>query len=182
MNCLSCKPGYQLYESTNCLSCPKYVNYDLTECLDKIPNGYYLQDPKMRTLGKCHELCKTCNEGPELWSMNCLECKYINPNYTPVNEGDCPSEGYYDAEEEPMMPGGECPRSKPILVRNDFCAATYCSPEEISQNLCSISNSIIRGQWMNNIQRFGEGNLMSSNLDYGVSGELFLMEQNSFSI
>ena len=177
MNCLSCKPGYQLYESTNCLSCPKYVNYDLTECLDKIPNGYYLQDPKMRTLGKCHELCKTCNEGPELWSMNCLECKYTNPNYTPVNEGDCPSEGYYDAEEEPMMPGGECPRSKPILVRNDFCAATYCSPEEISQNLCSISNSIIRGQWMNNIQRFGEGNLMSSNLDYGVSGELFLMAQ-----
>ena len=52
MNCLSCKPGYQLYESTNCLSCPKYIkyiNYELTECLNEIPNGYYLKDTKMRT-------------------------------------------------------------------------------------------------------------------------------------
>ena len=43
-NCLSCYPNYLLYNSTNCLDCKyrlKYVNYEQTECIDDIPDGYY---------------------------------------------------------------------------------------------------------------------------------------------
>jgi hypothetical protein len=177
MNCISCKEGFHLFESTNCLSCPSplYVNPELTECIDEIPLGYYLENRELRTLGRCHSLCKTCLEGPQLWSMNCIECKYHDSKFIPAYDGDCPTEDEEDEEEVPM-PGGECPRKKPILIRNDFCMATYCSPEDMEQGTCIISNSIAKVQWMNNIQRFGD-NFKSSNLAYGPNGELLLFAQ-----
>ena len=179
MNCLSCHEGFILYDSKNCLNCDnKYVNFDLTECIDEIPEGYYLIDQTLHTIGKCHELCKTCNGAPVLWSMNCIECKYYDPNFEPSYEGNCPTQdGDYSEEEEIIMPGGECPKNKPILVRKDFCFNGYCSPEEFNDETCIISNSIIKTQWMNNIQKFGEGNLNNICLDYGYNGDLFLLAQ-----
>ena len=178
MKCISCKEGYTLYESTNCLKCDKYVNYEMTECLDEIPEGYYLKNETRGTLDKCHNLCKTCKEGPRQWTMNCIECKYNNPNYEALYEGNCPNEdGIFEEEEEAIMPGGECPRNRPILIRNDFCIMGYCSPEEYKTELCVIKNSIIEEQWMNNIQRLGEGNILFINVVYGTNEELFLIGQ-----
>ena len=178
MNCLSCKEGFKLYESKNCLICPKYINYEQTECIDEIPEGYFLENKSLGTIGKCHELCKTCKGSPKLWSMNCIECKYSDFDFKPNYEGDCPMADDYedDDEEEIMMPGGECPRNKPILVRNDFCFAGYCLPQEYIEKICLVSNSIIKTQWMNNIQRFGEDFIFIS-LDYGENGDLFLFAQ-----
>ena len=178
MNCISCKEGYTLFDSTNCLKCDKYVNYEMTECIDEIPEGYYLKNKTAGTLGQCHNLCKTCKGDPIAWSMNCIECKYNNAYYEPSYPGNCPSEdGIFDEEEEIEMPGGECPRSKPILVRNDFCFMGYCSPEDIENEICEIKNSIIEEQWMNKMQRFGEGNIFFINVEYGTNGELFLIGQ-----
>lgn len=179
MNCLSCKEGFHYFEeSKNCLNCPKYVSYDLTRCIDKIPDGYYLNNEELGLLGKCHELCKTCDDGPELWGMNCIECKYPSSKFVPQYDGDCPTE-YYDEyeEEDPWMPGGECPRNKPILIRNDFCIMAYCQPKEYEDGTCAISNSIVKSQWMNNIQRFGEGNIVYISASYGSNKELFLIGQ-----
>ena len=94
MNCLSCYSLYKLYEkSKNCLKCPKYVNYIQTECIDIIPDGYYLSDEIYGTIEKCHKLCKTCKSGPKENNkdiyMNCESCLYEN-NSEILIEGNCP--------------------------------------------------------------------------------------------
>ena len=176
MNCLTCKEGLKLYGLMNCLNCPKYVNYELTECLDEIPEGYYLNDKELGTLEKCHHLCKTCEGPPIAWTMNCVECKYTDPNFIPNYKGNCPAMDDYEEEEEIIMPGGECPRSKPILVSNDFCYGGYCGDKEFQEKICVISNSIIKTQWLNNIQRLGDDFFFVC-LDYGENGDLFLFAQ-----
>ena len=35
------------------LNCEKYYNYDMTECIDYIPSGYYLKDNELRIIDKC---------------------------------------------------------------------------------------------------------------------------------
>ena len=177
MNCLTCQEDFHFFEETNsCLNCPKYVSYDLKECIDEIPKGYYLQNSELGTLGKCHELCKACDEGPELWGMHCTECKYSSDKFFPQYEGDCPTENY-DEEVEEEEESGECPRDKPILVRYDFCAMVYCSPEEYEDSICVVENSYIKKQWLNNIQRFEEGYVIFPSVTYGFYGELFLFAQ-----
>ena len=37
----------------------------------------------------------------------------------------------------------ECPRNKPILKAN-VCQSIYCTPEEYSKNICTISNSFVK--------------------------------------
>ena len=79
MNCLTCHKLYNFYEkSTNCLKCLYFVNYLQTECIDSIPNGYYLFDENLKTIEKCHNLCKTCKKGPitkdNVLYMNCETC------------------------------------------------------------------------------------------------------------
>ena len=77
MYCLSCKEGFNFYKtSSNCLKCPKYINYEQTECIDSIPEGYYLQNKELGILGKCHHLCKTCDGPPTIFGMQCTECLY----------------------------------------------------------------------------------------------------------
>ena len=50
MNCLSCdiSKGYIYFSNTkNCLNCKslnKYVNYAQNDCIDEIPDGYYVND------------------------------------------------------------------------------------------------------------------------------------------
>ena len=179
MNCLTCKEGYKYYEETNnCLNCPKFVSYDLTQCIDEVPEGYYLEDEEQGLLGKCHEYCKSCDDAPGLWGLNCLECKYNSTRFRPKGEGDCPPEDYDEGEEEDdEMPGGECPRNKPILIENRFCSMTYCTPDDYEDQTCVLNNYIIKEQWMNNIQTFGEGNIIYVSVSYGFEGELYLFGQ-----
>ena len=94
MNCLTCHNLYKFYEKTkNCLKCPKYVNYLQTECLDTIPDGYYLSDEIYGIIEKCHSLCKTCETGPKtingVFHMNCKTCLYQS-NSKALIEGNCP--------------------------------------------------------------------------------------------
>ena len=58
------------------LICPNttYYSYDLTECINTIPDGYYCNDTDLKTIDKCHENCKTCNLGPSNDNNNCLTC------------------------------------------------------------------------------------------------------------
>ena len=173
MNCLSCQDGFYLYKSNNCLNCSKYVNFEQTECIEVIPDGYYLEDEEIGTLGKCHELCKTCDGPPMPYGMQCIECKYEEEGFVPTYESDCP-DGIDDDEEEYPR---ECPREQPILVIKSFCLNYYCSQKEKDEGICELHNSIIKTQWINNIKRFGEGEISNVCLDFGDNGELFLFAQ-----
>ena len=76
MNCISCRDEmYKLYpKNKNCLNCPKYVNYEQTECINEIPDKFYLNDSSSGIIEKCHELCMMCSLGPTDNSMNCDYC------------------------------------------------------------------------------------------------------------
>ena len=55
--CLSCKENYLLYEYINCiLDCKSnntYLNYEQTECIDSVPDGYYVNDTEYNIIDKC---------------------------------------------------------------------------------------------------------------------------------
>ena len=177
MNCLSCQEGFYHYKSNNCLNCSKYINYEQTECIETIPDGYYLENEDLGILGKCHELCKTCDGPPMIYGMQCIECKYEEKGFSPTYETDCPDGIEEEEEETPYIPGGQCPRNKPILVRNEFCSMVYCKENEFKDGTCEIKNKIIETQWINKVERFGEGEIGNICLDFGDNGELFLFGQ-----
>ena len=62
MNCKSCiDPIYKFYPNNrNCLYCPKYVNYEQTECINEISDKFYLRDPLQGIIEKCPDLYMTC--------------------------------------------------------------------------------------------------------------------------
>ena len=61
--------------------CDNYYNYDLTECLDEIPLGYYLRDPNLRTIDKCNSKCLNCTLESNKNGL-CISCN-INESYYP---------------------------------------------------------------------------------------------------
>ena len=183
MNCDSCIQSYKFYKkSTNCLKCPKYVNLDQTGCLDEIPEGYFVADSYLGILGKCHEYCKTCDDYPSYWGMNCLECKYENPYFVPTYDTDCPNEDYYDYEEEDYDEeeylGGECPRDRPILKKKTDCTDEYCSDFEFKEKNCIIANLVIKEQWLNQFHNFGYIDVSYVSADIGINDEVFLLAQS----
>ena len=183
MNCDSCVQNYKYYEkSQNCLRCPKYVNFEQNDCLDEIPEGYFVDNDYFGTLGKCHENCKTCDDYSSYWEMNCIECKYYNPKYVPIYKGDCPSEDYFDWEEEDYGEeeylGGECPREKPILKNKKECSDDYCSDYEFKNKNCIIANLIIKEQWLNKFHNFGDYDISYISTDIGLNNEIFLFAQS----
>ena len=76
MNCISCREKNYLFypKNKNCLNCPKYVNFEQTECINEIPDGYYLSDPSYGIIEKCNEYCSKCSNAQTLNNMNCDYC------------------------------------------------------------------------------------------------------------
>ena len=75
---LKCKEGY-------------YYNYNHTGCILTIPEGYYCNSTKFRTIDKCHENCKTCEKGGTDSNNNCLICK----DFKYFDLGNCTSNCIY---------------------------------------------------------------------------------------
>ena len=163
MNCLSCENDLKYYnKSKNCLNCPKYVNFEQTKCIDGIPDGYYLEDKELGTLGKCHFLCKTCKEGQYIiyqnLHMNCETCLYENSKFKQIFDGDCPDSPEISDPDSPV--DGNCPKNKPIL-KDGKCQLIYCTEDELKNGVCKIYNSIIKTQWLNNFHIFSKLNTSS---------------------
>ena len=112
------------------LICEKYYNYEGTECIDKIPDGYYCNDTLLGTIDKCHENCKTCNIGPTNDNNNCLTCSDNNTIYFDL--GNCKTNcenGFYI---ENYIKKCNCPT-------NITCE--ICSLESKQYNLCLKCNT-----------------------------------------
>ena len=68
----------------------------------------------------------------------------------------------------------ECNIDQPIL-KNGNCDLTYCSEKEYSSGVCTISNDIIKTQWINNLRIFKDYNRMRyNNLAVNSKGDLVL--------
>ena len=115
--------------NTNLL-CDKFYNYEHTGCLTTIPEGYYCNDIMLKTIDKCHDNCKTCNQGPTTENNNCLTCKEeSNNNFFDL--GNCSSNcslGYYTIDTTLI-----CKCSKDIK-----CG--ICTEESLQNNLCVTCN------------------------------------------
>ena len=78
------------FNSTKELTCEYYFNYEHTKCIQKIPDGFYCNDTRSKTIDKCHDNCKTCEKGPTNDNNNCLTCIQDSKNKY-YDEGNCVS-------------------------------------------------------------------------------------------
>ena len=67
------------------LICDKYYNYNHTECLDSIPEGYYLNDSILKTIDKCNIKCRDCNNETNSYNM-CISCNVGNNYFQKEND------------------------------------------------------------------------------------------------
>ena len=77
---------------TDALNCPIYYNYERTACEDTMPEGYYCNSTDDKTIDKCHQNCKTCNQKGTDLENNCLKCKEEDTIY--YNLGNCVRESF----------------------------------------------------------------------------------------
>ena len=65
--------------------CQRYYNYDRTECVNEILDGYYLSDDYLKTVLKCSDKCKKCNK--ESMNINlCINCNNERNYYEKIND------------------------------------------------------------------------------------------------
>ena len=78
------------YNDTCLKSCSEnyglYYNYNKTKCIDRIPDGYYLNDPNNKTIDKCNIKCRTCDFESSMNDL-CLSCNIEN-NYYPITNNN----------------------------------------------------------------------------------------------
>ena len=71
--------GDKICESFSCY--PNYYNYEQDDCIDNVPDGYYVNDNELNTIDKCYKTCRTCsNHAPTRTKHYCLTC---NETYYP---------------------------------------------------------------------------------------------------
>ena len=65
--------------SNNISSCKqlfgKYIKENTNECIDLIPEGYYISNETTGLLSPCHPSCKTCSKNYTYNNTNCDTCK-----------------------------------------------------------------------------------------------------------
>ncbi len=157
MNCLTCdsKQGYEFFSKTsNCLNCKaigKKVNYDQTECIDDIPEGYYINDTVTNIVELCHSDCLTCSKAPTESNQNCLTCKpglYLE-NGNCIKTINCPYKFYYQANidknsiaTQKICLGKDemCPSSLPFYYTTTNECVETCPLDLLFYQGCKISN------------------------------------------
>ena len=103
--CTSCDEISIFYpQSTNCLNCftrNQYTSPYFNECLDEIPEGYYLEDQDNKILGVCYHSCKACNIKGNEANHQCTSCNEEYPfNYKNIKCLNNCSEEYLYADLE----------------------------------------------------------------------------------
>jgi hypothetical protein len=66
---------YKCIDNLNCELTGKYYNYEQTAYIDDIPEGFYCNNPILKTLSKFHKDCKACKEGITDYNNKCETCK-----------------------------------------------------------------------------------------------------------
>ena len=123
-SCLSCDKNSILYKNSgNCLNCyskGKYANHYENECIDFIPEGYYLEDEETKALGKCFFSCKKCEALGDSNDHKCTEC---GENY-PYRDKDG-TKCLENCSIEYMYNLFYLNEGKKICLENDSCPTEY---------------------------------------------------------
>ena len=116
-----------LCEYLNCENKGKYYNFEQNQCIENIPNGYFLNDSILYTIDKCHNNCKTCEEKGDINNNKCTSCK--EDLY--FNFGNCTeSFDFISSTISNTNTISKCPNNK----------CKECSLESLEKNLCISCN------------------------------------------
>ena len=146
-------------------------------CLDKEPEGYYL-DLKDKIYKKCYDICKKCNYGGNEYNNNCTECKYdlillneslnsncynkceyyyyfnkSNNNYICTENNKCPEE--YKLIKQKNKCINECKYDNIYKFEYNFSCYEICPNDTIyeNDNFCFINeNNISQEKFLKRIQ------------------------------
>ena len=141
------------------LNCFHYFNYEKTNCLDCIPDGYFLNDSNLKTLDKCYPYCKTCDKKETENNNNCNSC--IDNKY--LDLGNCVSEcdkGTFIDPNDNSIIRCKC---------NNLTKCEFCTPESINLNLCLTCNKDLGYYPICNDSKYFNINIYTNNTD-----ELFI--------
>ena len=111
------------------LICEYFYDYEQKKCIDKIPDGYFLNDTELQTIDRCHEDCRTCDKKEDANTTNCNSCfesKYLF-------YGNCISNcqnGFFIDKEDNNIKKCKC--------ENIMCLK--CSKDSLSKNMCISCN------------------------------------------
>ena len=164
-NCKVCKDDYIFAQNSNCINCKKenkYFNYEKTECIDIIPEGYYINDTTYNTIDKCYEKCKTCEEGSiDENNMKCLSCDNDKGMYLLEGKNNCVSEikegEYLDSDNIIKKCNIACKTCSSKEILNEFGEVTNCDSCNSDEgynikegtNICTNKNSEKSSQIIN---------------------------------
>ena len=98
-NCTECKdPDYELVDG-NCI-CINYYNYEKTECISIIPDGYYNNNHTGKTIDKCPSKCSNCSYDSIVVNNDlCVSCN-INGGYFPKEDDPHNINSFYECYQE----------------------------------------------------------------------------------
>ena len=130
-----CPFGTHLLDDNNYLCeegliCPILYSYNRTVCLSNVPDGYFINSTEDKTIDKCHDNCKTCNQTGTNENNNCETCPDENTKYFDL--GNCVNKcnnGYFI--DNSII---KCKCSTNITCK-------YCSVESKAYNLCESCNT-----------------------------------------
>ena len=109
--------------------CKHYYDYEQKNCIDEIPEGYFLNDTELQTIDKCHPDCKTCDQEESENNTNCRTCfedKYLF-------YGNCVSHcknGFYIDKEDNNIKKCKC----------EDIRCFKCSLDSLSKKMCISCN------------------------------------------
>ena len=163
-----CPRGTYNFTENKCkdLNCSYYYNYNLTECITTIPEGYYCNDSNHKTIDKCNIKCKNCSNDSVSIDL-CISCNTINKYYPKIDDI---SNNYI-----------ECYNTNPegyILVDNIYKPFNYnesgkdCQPIDFFNGLCLMNsdnmNSYSKDQMIGKIKN----SIMNGTMDQLISNVL----------
>ena len=66
-----CPKRTKVYNNTLCepFNCTNYYNYEQSDCINEIPEGFYLNDSYLKTINKCPNKCKACNNESAIYGL-----------------------------------------------------------------------------------------------------------------
>ena len=150
----NCPNGTHISKNNNYLCeenliCNNYYNYNQTECIDEIPEGFYLNDSYHNTIDKCDIKCKNCSKESELNNL-CISCNNYD-NYYPkfddnnlfINCFNGIQDGYYfDNNEHIYIPCySTCKKCNEFgNIKDNKCLECYSNYIKINNNCYNKCN------------------------------------------
>ena len=111
------------------LNCNYLYNFEQTDCITQIEDGYFVNSSSLKTIDKCHENCKTCLQKGTTNNENCITCPVGKFLYFGNCVNNC-SNGYYTDSQDNSIKICKCSNIK--------CLS--CNQESLENDLCISCN------------------------------------------